>query len=120
SRPEPAQAQRANGSASSELTKLSENLYCLEDTCNVYLVRNGARAILIAFASGMILDHLPKLGVTRVDWILHTHHHRDQCQGDHLAVERKIPIAVPAYEHHLFADVENFWRNRRVYHEGYE
>ena len=33
---------------------------------------------------------------------------------------RKIPIAVPAYEHHLFADVENFWRNRRVYHEGYE
>ena len=34
-------------------------------------------------------------------------------------MERRIPIAVPAYEAHLFTDVENFWRNRRVYHEGY-
>jgi glyoxylase-like metal-dependent hydrolase (beta-lactamase superfamily II) len=99
---------------------LSENLYWLEDTCNVYLARHGSRAVLIDFGSGKLLDYLPQLGVTQVDWVLHTHHHRDQCQGDHLAVERKIPIAVPAYEHHLFADVENFWRNRRVYHEGYE
>src|SRR5215831_18462973 len=118
--PASAQAQPGNWSTSSKLTKLSENLYWLEDTCNVYLVRNGSHAVLIDFGSGKILDHLPQLGVTQVDWILHTHHHRDQCQGDHLAVERKIPIAVPAYEHHLFADVENFWRNRRVYHEGYE
>ncbi len=117
----PSPPQRAaGGSGSGELKKLSENLYWLEDTCNVYLVRDGARAVLIDFGSGKILDHLAPLGITRVDWILHTHHHRDQCQGDPLAVERKIPIAVPAYEHHLFADVENFWRNRRVYHEGYE
>src|SRR5688572_1120173 len=102
-----------------ELKKISENLYVLEDTCNVYLARDGSRGLLIDFGSGKILDYLSGLGITKIDWILHTHHHRDQCQGDYRAVERQIPIAVPAHERHLFADAENFWRNRRVFHMYY-
>ena len=103
----------------SDLKKLSENLYLLEDTCNVYLVRDGSRGLLIDFGSGNILKYLSGLGISKVDWILHTHHHRDQCQGDYKAAERSIPIAVPAHERHLFADAENFWRNRRVFHLYY-
>jgi glyoxylase-like metal-dependent hydrolase (beta-lactamase superfamily II) len=99
--------------------RISDNLYSFEDTCKVYVVRDGSRAVLVDFGSGKILDHLPALGITKVDWILHTHHHRDQCQGDFKAVERGIPIAVPAHERHLFADAENFWRNRRVFHLYY-
>src|SRR5437870_2994762 len=99
--------------------RITDNLYSFEDTCKVYVVRDGSRAVLIDFGSGKILDHLPALGITKVDWILHTHHHRDQCQGDFKAVERGIPIAVPAHERHLFADAENFWRNRRVFHLYY-
>jgi glyoxylase-like metal-dependent hydrolase (beta-lactamase superfamily II) len=99
--------------------KLSENLYLFEDTCNVYVVRDGSSAVLIDFGSGKVLDHLAGLGITRVDHVLHTHHHRDQCQGDSKAVARGIPIAVPAHERHLFADAENFWRNRRVFHLYY-
>lgn len=99
--------------------KLSEALYRFRDTCNVYLVKQGRRGLLIDFGSGAILDYLPALEVDRVDWILHTHHHRDQCQGDFKAVARQIPIAVPAHEYHLFADAENFWRNRRVFHLYY-
>jgi glyoxylase-like metal-dependent hydrolase (beta-lactamase superfamily II) len=110
---------RPRFSPDSKLEKITENLYKLEDTCNVYLIRDGSRAVLIDFGSGKILDYLAQLGVTQVDWVLHTHHHRDQCQGDQLAVERKIPIAAPAHERHLFADAENFWRNRRVYHLYY-
>jgi glyoxylase-like metal-dependent hydrolase (beta-lactamase superfamily II) len=102
-----------------ELKKLSENLYLLEDTCNVYLIRDGNRGLLIDFGSGKILDYLSGLGISKVDWILHTHHHRDQCQGDYKAVERSIPIVVPAHERHLFAEAENFWRNRRVFHLYY-
>ena len=102
-----------------ELKKLTENLYLLEDTCNVYLVRAGNHGLIIDFGSGKILDYLSGLGITQVDWVLHTHHHRDQCQGDFKAVERSIPIAVPAHERHLFADAENFWRNRRVFHLYY-
>jgi glyoxylase-like metal-dependent hydrolase (beta-lactamase superfamily II) len=99
--------------------KLSDNLFLFADTCNVYVVRDGMRCVLIDFGSGKILDHLAGLGITQVDWILHTHHHRDQCQGDHKAIQRNIQIAVPAHERHLFADAENFWRNRRVYHLYY-
>ncbi len=99
--------------------KLTENLYLFEDTCNVYVVRDGSSAVLIDFGSGKILDHLKDLGVTRIDWVLHTHHHRDQCQGDWRAVERRIPMAVPYHETHLFADARNFWRNRRVFHLYY-
>jgi len=112
-------ARRAAFSPSSPIERISDNLFRLEDTCNVYLIRDGSRGILIDFGSGKILDLLPLLGVSRVDWILHTHHHRDQCQGDQLAVERSIPIAAPAHERHLFADAENFWRNRRVFHLYY-
>jgi glyoxylase-like metal-dependent hydrolase (beta-lactamase superfamily II) len=111
--------RRASFVPTSELQKLSENLYLLEDTCNVYLVRDGSHALLIDFGSGKILDYLPHLEISQVDWILHTHHHRDQCQGDYKAVGRSIPIAVPAHERHLFADAENFWRNRRVFHLYY-
>lgn len=111
--------RRSAFSPTSELRRISDNLFLLEDTCNVYLVRDGRRAILIDFGSGKILDYLQGVGVTQVDWILHTHHHRDQCQGDYKAVERKIPIAAPAHERHLFADAENFWRNRRVFHLYY-
>lgn len=99
--------------------RLSDNLWLFEDTCNVYVVRDGGSCILIDFGSGRILDHLPALGISKVDWILHTHHHRDQCQGDWRAVERGVPIAVPAHERHLFADAQNFWRNRRVFHLYY-
>ncbi|HVX65260.1 MAG TPA: MBL fold metallo-hydrolase, partial [Bryobacteraceae bacterium] len=122
----PAASGQGNGTESAsalaprvEPRKLSENLFLFEDTCNVYVVREGTSAVLIDFGSGKILDHLAGLGVTTVDWILHTHHHRDQCQGDRRAVEREIPIAVPAHERHLFADAENFWRNRRVFHLYY-
>jgi glyoxylase-like metal-dependent hydrolase (beta-lactamase superfamily II) len=97
--------------------RLSANLFVFEDTCNVYLIRDGRRGLLIDFGSGAILQHLGDLGVSTIDWILHTHHHRDQAQGDPLAVARRIPIAVPAHERHLFADVENFWRNRRLFDE---
>jgi glyoxylase-like metal-dependent hydrolase (beta-lactamase superfamily II) len=111
---------RASGFAPTNAPrKLTENLYLFEDTCNVYIVRDGASCVLIDFGSGKVLDHLRDLGVNKVDWVMHTHHHRDQCQGDSLAVERNIPIAVPAHERHLFEDAENFWRNRRVYHLYY-
>ena len=114
-----ATSRRSAFSPSAEITRLSDNLYVLEDTCNVYLVRDGNHGLLIDFGSGRILDLLPQLGITRIDWVLHTHHHRDQCQGDFKAAERSIPIAVPAHEKHLFADAENFWRNRRVFHLYY-
>jgi glyoxylase-like metal-dependent hydrolase (beta-lactamase superfamily II) len=103
-------------STSSRPRQISPSLYWLGDTCNVYLVKDGNRGLLIDFGSGKMLESTGELGITGIDWLLHTHHHRDQAQGDQKAAAQRIPIAVPAHERHLFEDAENFWRNRRVYH----
>ena len=47
--------------------------------------------------------------------ILHTHHHRDQAQGDHKAAAAGIPIHVPQHERHLFDQVETFWTTKQLY-----
>jgi glyoxylase-like metal-dependent hydrolase (beta-lactamase superfamily II) len=101
------------------LTQISPNLYMLRDTCNVYVLKNNDRALLIDFGSGQVLKLLGQIGVTKVEGILHTHHHRDQCQGDARAAAQRIPIYVPAHERHLFEDAESFWRHRRVFHLYY-
>ena len=97
------------------LTQVSPSLYVLRDTCNVYVLKNGEHALLIDFGSGHVLKLLGQIGVTKVDGILHTHHHRDQCQGDEIAVAERIPIHVPENERPLFEDAENFCANRRVF-----
>ena len=118
-KPEKKTYRRSGFAPSGQPRRITENLFVFEDTAKVYIVRDGSSAVLVDFGSGKVLDHLPALGISKVDWILHTHHHRDQCQGDAKAVERGIPIAVPAHERHLFEDAENFWRNRRVFHLYY-
>lgn len=97
------------------LVRLSPGLYWYRDTCNVYLLVRGDRGLLIDFGSGGILDHLADAGVREVEWVLHTHHHRDQCQGDHLLDARGIRIAVPEREAALFAETDAFWRLKRIY-----
>ena len=57
------------------------HLYRWTDTCNVYVLKDGKSAILIDLGDGTVLSHLGEIGVTKVDWVLLTHHHREQCQG---------------------------------------
>jgi len=57
-------------------TRLSEHLYELADICNVYAIVDGEHALVIDAGSGAVLDHLNQIGVTQVEWVLHTHHHR--------------------------------------------
>lgn len=109
------QRNRSLLSPTTKPRRISENLFVLEDTCNVYLIRNGSSGLVIDFGSGAILNHLSELGISSLEWVLHTHHHRDQAQGDELAVERRIPIAVPVHERQYFEDVERFWQNRRIF-----
>jgi glyoxylase-like metal-dependent hydrolase (beta-lactamase superfamily II) len=97
------------------LVRLSPSLYWYRDTCNVYLLVRGDRGLLIDFGSGGVLEHLAETGVREIEWVLHTHHHRDQCQGDHLLAERGVRIAVPEREAALFAETDAFWRLKRIY-----
>ena len=81
----------------------------------MYLVRDGEHGLLIDAGSAAILDHLDEIGVRVIDWVLHTHHHRDQCQGDDRLVADGTQVGVPAREAALFESVEAFWRLRRQF-----
>jgi glyoxylase-like metal-dependent hydrolase (beta-lactamase superfamily II) len=98
------------------MTEIVPGVYLYQDTCNVYAIVNGDEAVLIDFGSGGVLAELPSVGVHRVTWILHTHFHRDQAQGDALAKARGTKIAVPVGERKYFEDVERLWNEKKVLH----
>ncbi|MER8671600.1 MBL fold metallo-hydrolase [Mesorhizobium sp. M1156] len=97
------------------LTQLSHNLWMYRDTCNVYVLKSGDECLLVDAGSGSVLQHLHTIGIKRVAWVLHTHHHRDQCWGTPIIQNTGAKIAVPEYERHLFDNVEAFWEARRIY-----
>lgn len=99
----------------SHFTEIRSDLFLYRDACNVYVLRRGERALLIDGGSGDVLDHLPEIGVTGVDWALFTHHHRDQCYGAPRFVEAGVSLAAPHHERHLFADVEQHWQSKRIW-----
>lgn len=103
------------GMADSRLTRLSEHLYCFADICNVYVIVDGGAALLIDCGSGAVAEALADTGVSAVEWVLHTHHHRDQCAGAPALAAAGAKVAAPEHERHLFEDAELFWRTRRVY-----
>ncbi|MFX1281933.1 MAG: MBL fold metallo-hydrolase, partial [Promethearchaeota archaeon] len=98
-----------------KLTPLSQNVYIINDYVNVYAIVHENRAILIDFGSGEILKFLPNLNVDKIDYILHTHYHRDQCFGDNIGLEQGIKIGGPKREKKLFNDAENFWKTKSYY-----
>jgi glyoxylase-like metal-dependent hydrolase (beta-lactamase superfamily II) len=88
--------------------KTHPNLFLWTDTCNVWVVRDGDAALLIDLGDGSALEHLPKLGVKHVDWVLFTHHHREQCQGAPRLVGTGVKVGVPAAERELFERPSDF------------
>ena len=98
----------------SPITQISAGVSCVRDTCNVYVLKRGADAVVIDFGSGLVLDHLSELGVERLTDVLVTHHHRDQVQGLERAVAAGARVWVPPVELELIAGVERYWRRRRL------
>jgi glyoxylase-like metal-dependent hydrolase (beta-lactamase superfamily II) len=96
------------------LERLGPNLHRFHDTCSVYVLRDGASAVLIDFGNGDVMDALPQLGVERVSDVLMTHHHRDQGQGLARAVAAGARIWVPATEQELFRGIDSHWQAREL------
>ena len=84
------------------------DLFVWTDTCNVYVLRDGDAALLIDLGDGSVLDHLAEIGVRRVEWVLFTHHHREQCQGAAKLQAWKPQIAAPEAERALFEEPMQF------------
>jgi len=84
------------------------DVYVWTDTCNVYVVKDGDSALLIDLGDGSVLDHLAEIGVQRAEWLLLTHHHREQCQGGPKLKGREIRVGGPAAERELFEQPAKF------------
>jgi glyoxylase-like metal-dependent hydrolase (beta-lactamase superfamily II) len=101
---------------SGEIARIAPGVYRYRDTCNVYAVVRNGKALFIDFGSGGILRELGKIEAKRADWVLHTHFHRDQCQGDRLARQNGVRIAVPEVERKYFEAAEQMWQAKKVFH----
>ncbi|WP_274362975.1 MBL fold metallo-hydrolase [Paenibacillus thermotolerans] len=97
------------------MRQLSEHLFLYQDTCNVYVIKSGAEAVLVDFGDGGVLGALHGIGVERVSAVLMTHHHRDQGQGLPKAEQAGIPIRVPHAEQELFSGANEHWQARQIY-----
>ena len=82
------------------------------DTCNVYVIRDGSAALLIDLGDGSVLDHLSEIGVDRVEWVLFTHHHREQCQGAGRLNRDRTQVAAPEAERPFFEQPAAFRKMR--------
>jgi len=78
------------------------DLFVWSDTCNVYVLRDRDAALLIDLGDGRVLEHLHDIGVRRVEWVLFTHHHREQCQGALRLKGSAARTAAPEAERALF------------------
>ena len=87
-------------------TEVAPGVLVWPNTCNTYVVRDGDVALVVDLGDGSVLDALAGIGVTTVEWVLYTHHHREQCQGHGLlathATCRAVRVAGPAAERELF------------------
>lgn len=96
----------------SKFTQLRPNLYLWTDTCNVYVIRDGDTAVLIDLGDGSVLDRLGDIGVSRVEWVLFTHHHREQCQGAAKLRGMGVKVATSAIEKPLFENPTSYRKMR--------
>lgn len=87
---------------------IDPDLFVWTDTCNVYVVRDREAALLIDLGDGSVLDHLSEIGVSKVEWVLFTHHHREQCQGAPRLRGTGAKLAGPEAERELFEKPAEF------------
>ena len=94
---------------------VAPGVYRVRDLVNVYvLVRDGC-GLAVEMGRGQALDHLDAIGVERLEWVLHTHHHRDLCMGDTRAVSAGAKVAVPESEAELFENAQACWEAWQIY-----
>lgn len=90
-------------------SQFSQHLYIHHGHVNTGIVRDENRAILIDPSGATLQTTLDELGITKVEQILFTHHHRDSSSG--FPIPENIRIGVPDTEAQWFAKVETFWND---------
>ena len=88
-------------------SQLSHYLYVHHGHVNTGILRDGDRALLIDPSGTALQATLAEFGITSVDQILFTHHHRDSTAG--FPISHNVRVGVPAKEVAWFSEIETFW-----------
>lgn len=93
------------------MKQIYRNIYRYEDCCNVYIVKDGERAVLFDIGSGVVLEHLEELGIEEVEAVFITGPHRNRAAG-----VDKLPSSVKVFWPEGVADyIDEFCRIDPVY-----
>ena len=90
-------------------SQLSHHLYVHHGHVNTGILRDGNRALLIDPSGTSLQTTLTELGITNIEQILFTHHHRDNTSG--FPISDNVRIGVPEAEKQWFTEVETFWND---------
>ena len=90
-------------------SQLSRHLYVHHGHVNTGILRDANRALLIDPSGASLQTTLAELGISNVEQILYTHHHRDNTAG--FPIPENACVGVPAAEAQWFSDVETFWND---------
>jgi glyoxylase-like metal-dependent hydrolase (beta-lactamase superfamily II) len=106
----PSPLQASSGDATS-ISNLSPHLAVYHGPINVGIVRDGQKALLIDCGDGSVTERLKEAGISSVDQVLFTHHHRDQACGAPRLIDMGARMGVPAAERDCFDKVDDYWNN---------
>ena len=90
-------------------SQLSDHLYIHHGHVNTGILRDGNSALLIDPSGTTLPATLSELGITKVEQILFTHHHRDNTAG--FPIAESIRVGVPEKEASWFTEVNTFWND---------
>lgn len=97
------------------LHPITSQLYRFEDTCNIYVLTDGDRALLIDCGGGAVRSAISELGVRQIDWALSTHRHWDQCFGAADLAADGAKLVVSKFERAHFGQASEYWQQKRIY-----
>ncbi len=90
-------------------SELSHHLYVHHGHVNTGILLDGNRALLIDPSGDTLHTTLAELGITNIEQILFTHHHRDNTSGFPIADD--VRVGVPAEEAAWFSEIDTFWND---------
>lgn len=93
----------------SKYTQLSQHLFIHHGHVNTAILRDDSHTLLIDPSGTSLQSTLDELGITEIDQILFTHHHRDSTSG--FPLPENVRIGVPEKEKQWFTEVESFWND---------
>lgn len=100
----------------SHWSRVDTELFCFTDSCNVYVLRAGDRAVVIDAGTGAWGHHLDELGIHHIDAIVLTHIDRDQCCALYRdgvpTIIASAHLVAPAGDAHMLQPEPqaDFWR----------